>query len=309
MRKMLIIFGILFLYCLPAAADEYVANRIIVAVNGQIITEYDLDERVQTVLERYKQAGQEPGQGELNSIRKKLLESMIEDMLFAQEIEKYGITVDDKTVQNEIDTVKSHNHLDDAAFKAQLAKEGLDLEALRKQIRTNIERQKLLSGMVSRKVIVTDTETKEAYEARKQEYYTGGGVHLAVIMVPENISAEEVKQKIDDGELTFEEAALQYSDGPGVESGGDLGEMSWSSLDDDWRAALRGMKDGDIKGPVEINGAPVIIRLLGNSEGTYVPFEEVKDSIYMELLKEKRKKVYDEYLEGLKEKAMIRYMD
>nr|WP_277752588.1 SurA N-terminal domain-containing protein [Pseudodesulfovibrio senegalensis] len=309
MRNVFLIFCVLLVSSLPAMADEYVANRIIVSVNDQIITEYDLNERMQIVMSRYKQAGQEPGRGELEAIRKKLLDSMIQEMLFAQEVEKYGITVDEDAVQAEVDRLKERSNLDDAAFKEQLAREGLDMNALQEQIRSNMKKQRLLGGMVSRKVLVTDSETREAYEARKQEYFTGGGVHLAIIMVPDNVSADEVMRKINDGELSFEEAVLQYSDGPGVESGGDIGEMSWSSLDDDWRAALRGMEVDDIKGPVEINGAPVIIRLLGNSKGTYVPFEEVKDSIYTELLKEKREKVYDEYLKGLKEKAVIRYMD
>lgn len=309
MRKLFCIISILCLSTLSAFAEDYVANHIIVSVNDQIITEYDLNEKVEMLAMRYKQAGQALPQNEMGNIRRQLLDSMIQQMLFAQEVERYGISVDDATVQTEIDRLQAKSGLDQAGLKGQLAKEGLTLTDLQEQIRENIEKQRLLGGMVSRKVIVTDTETREEYEARKQDYYTGGGVHLAIIMVPKNISADDVMAKIKSGELTFKEAALQYSEGPGAENGGDIGRLALSSLDDDWQNALKGMAEGDIKGPVQINGTAVIIHFLGNSEGTYVPFEELKDSIYLELLKKKRERVFAEYLQGLKEKAVIRYMD
>lgn len=69
------------------------------------------------------------------------------------------------------------------------------------------------------------------------------------------------------------------------------------------------MEAGDVKGPVDIQGGPVIVKLIERKEGTYVPFEDVQKKIYDELLKNKREESFANYLEELKEKAVIRYMN
>lgn len=97
--------------------------------------------------------------------------------------------------------------------------------------------------MVHSKVLVTDTEIQEEYEARRDDYLLGKMVELAIIMLPPDVAALEVKKRIEDEEMTFAEAAQKYSIGPGKDKGGVIGEVEWADLADDWRASIEGVKE------------------------------------------------------------------
>jgi len=295
---------------LPAVGwgAEYM-NRIVVKVNNNIITEYDLKEKLDTVVERFESQGKMIGDAELAEIRKKLLTNMVDELLLQQELDRFQIKASDADVQDELEHLQAEYNLDPEAFKARIEEEGMSYGEFKKRVKGNLEKQRLMGAMVQSKVVVTDTEVKEAYEKHKEEYSLGGGLHLAVIMLPADVSPEEVSKKMADGDLTFEEAAAKFSVGPGADSGGDIGEFAWKDLGEEWRAPLSDMVAGDVKGPVVIQEANTFIKLIEKNEGNYVPFEEVKDKIYINLLKTKREKTFDDYFDTLREKAVIQYMN
>lgn len=300
----------MFVVCLPTVGwgAEYV-NRILVKVNDDIITEYDLSEKAAVAIKRFESQGKVVDSAQRADIRGKLLENMIQEALMQQELSKFGVQATEEDVRKEVVRLQEQYKLEPEAFKAQVEKEGMSFEEFRKRIKGNLEKQRLMGAMVHSKVLVTDTEVKEAYEERKEEYSLGGGLHLAVIMLPGDVAPEEVSQKMDDGGLTFEQAAAEYSIGPGSDSGGDIGEFAWKDLDEEWRTPLAEMAPGDVNGPVQIQGTNTFIKLIARNEGNYIPFEEVKDGLYTELLESKREKIFNEYFEALRDKAVIRYMN
>lgn len=311
MRQAITLFVFVVMICCMSAfawGAEYM-NRILVKVNDDIITEFDLDEKVEVVIKRFKSQGKSVGAAELGEIKKKLLDNMVQELLMQQELDRFGVTASEEDVQKEVERMQAEYKLDSEAFKAQVEKEGMTYEEFLGRVKSNLERQRLMGAMVHSKVLVTDTEVHEAYEERKEEFSLGGGLHLAVIMLPSTVSPDEVAKKLEDGDLTFEQAAQEYSIGPGSDAGGDIGDVSWKDLDEEWRTSLQGMEPGDMKGPVVIQETNTFIKLIDKNEGNYIPFEEVKDQIYTELLQSKREKTFNEYFETLQEKAVIRYMN
>ncbi|WP_187170386.1 SurA N-terminal domain-containing protein [Salidesulfovibrio onnuriiensis] len=311
MRQAITLVILAFLICclsVSAWGSEYM-NRILVKVNDSIITEFDLNEKVDVVVKRFKSQGKSVSSAELKEIKKKLLDNMVEDQLMQQELDRFGVSASEEDIQAEIERMQAEYKLDSEAFIAQIEKEGMSYDEFKARLKSSLERQRLMGAMVHSKVLVTDTEVKEAYEDRKEEFSLGGGLHLAVIMLPSDVSPQEIGKKLDDGELTFEQAAQEYSIGPGTDAGGDIGEFSWKDLDEEWRTPLKDMKPGEVKGPVIIQGTNTFIKLIDKNEGNYIPFEEVKDQIYTELLQSKREKTFNDYFEALREKAVIRYMN
>lgn len=310
MRIFLSIVFFLTISALPALGqEEQYMNRILVKVNEEIITAYDLDEKVDVVIKRYASQGKDVGPAEIEEIEKKLLDNMIQEILLNQEINRFGVAANEEDIQAEVVRLQEQYNLDDEAFRAQIEKEGMSYDEFKQRIRGRLEKSRLMGAMVHSKVLVTDTEVKEAYEENKDEYSLGGGLHLAVIMLPADVSPTEVLKKMDDGDLNFEQAAEEFSVGPGNDAGGDIGEFAWKDLDDQWRDALQDMEPGEVKGPVTIQDTNTIIKLIARNEGKYTPLEEVKDEIYAELLQKKRDKTFDDYFEILREKAVIRYMN
>lgn len=301
---------VLFLMPCQSLAKEVIFDRILVKINDEIITQYDLEEELKPILAQIgKRALTSAEQEQVNKIRKQVLERMINDSLMAQEIKKFEITIPDNVVEDELVKFKEERGLTDQEFAVTLEKDGLTLDEFRKKLRNIIEKQELLGFMVHSKVLVTDTEIQKEYDARRDDYVLEKLVSLAIIMLPSDISVIEVKKRIEDGELTFSEAAEKYSVGPGKEEGGSIGDVEWSDLADDWRESLEGIKEGGVSSPVTVQGKNSLLSPIKIIEDRLVPLEEVRDGIFERLMNAKREKIFDEYFDKLKQSSVIVYMD
>jgi peptidyl-prolyl cis-trans isomerase C len=70
------------------------------------------------------------------------------------------------------------------------------------------------------------------------------------ILVSDPKFCEELKGKIESGELTFEEAAQSYSSCPSGNSGGDLGRFSRGQMVPEFDKVVFNESVGDIHGPI-----------------------------------------------------------
>lgn len=294
----------------PAMAEDVVINRILVKINDTIITEYDLNQELKPVLKQIK--GKELNaqeQAQFDAFRIKTLESMVNDILVQQEIARFDIQVTDEVIDKEMTRMKEDRGMDDEAFAAQVAEDGLTMEEFRSKLKKIIQKQELIGYMVNQKVLVTDSEIQADYDAHIDDYTLEKMVNLAMILLPTNIGAAEVKKRIEDGEMTFAEAAAEYSIGPDSDTGGVIGEVAYADMSKDWTNAIDGLKAGQVSEPFVINGNEALLSPVAIMDNRVVPLEDVKDSIYRRLMKEKRVTVFDEYFEKLKQSAVIIYMD
>ena len=291
-------------------AEEVVYDRILVKINDDIITLFDLEEEMKPIyakIDRKKLTA--PQREQLEELRKQTLERMINDKLMAQEIKKYGIEIPESVVDDEIKRTKEERGLDDEQFNEMVKADGLTIEEFRNRLKSMIEKQELLGYMVHSKVLVTDSEIQKEYEARRDDYLMEKMVELSIILLPPDVAAEEVKKRIEDGELTFAEAAAKYSIGPGKDKGGSIGELNWSDLADEWKQSIEGVSEGGVGTPITVQGKEALLSPVKIVENRLVPLEEVKDSISDRLMQQKRDEVFDGYFEKLKQSSVIIYMD
>lgn len=306
----LLIIALLAMPSAQAWATGQVINRILVKINNNIITQYDLDEKLQPILVKIKDRQLSADEkAQLADLRKRALADMVNDVLIQQEVELYGIVITDEAVDKEIDRVKQERKLDNAGFEAAVAQDGLTVDDFRERLKEMMEKQEIVSHKVSKKVLVTDSEIEAEYAARKDEYSLDKTVEVAVCILPVDVSAVEVRARIADGEMTFAEAVTKYSVGPAVESGGSLGEMKYADLAEEWKEALVGVPEGGVSEPLTLQGQDALLSPLKISEDALVPLEEVRDEIFRQLMQEKREQAFTEYFDQLKESAVIIYMD
>lgn len=291
-------------------AEEVVYDRILVKINDEIITQFDLEEEMKPIYAKIKGKTLSSDQkAQLEDLRKQTLEKMINDKLMAQEVKKYQIEIPDKVIDDEIKNMKEERGLDDEQFHEMVKADGLTQEEFRARLRALLEKQELLGYMVHSKVLVTDSEIQEEYEARRDDYLLEKLVELSIILLPPDIAAQEVKKRIQDGELTFAEAAAKYSIGPGSDKGGSIGELSWSDLADDWKQSIEGVPEGGVGSPITVQGKEALLSPVKIVENRLVPLEEVKEEISSRLMQKKRDEVFDGYFDKLKQSSVIIYMD
>ncbi|WP_319585199.1 peptidyl-prolyl cis-trans isomerase [uncultured Pseudodesulfovibrio sp.] len=163
--------------------------------------------------------------------------------------------------------------------------------------------------MVNSKVVVTDSEIQEEYDSRKDDYSMGKMVELAIILLPSDVSAVEVREMITSGEMSFADAVAKYSVGPGKDSGGSIGELNWQDLADEWKTSLDGVAPGGVSQPLTIQDHQALLSPIKINDDRMVPLADVRDDIYKELMQKKRETVFTDYFEKLKQSAVIIYMD
>jgi len=296
------------LTCTPAAAAETVLDGIIAVANGQIITRYELDDRLAPIYEQIKGrtlSAQEAQQ--VAELRGKILNSMVDDILILQDAERYKLKVTDTEVEDQIVAFRKARNLTEEAFKENLVKQHMSKADFVRNMRRDIIKHRLIGGVVTSKVVVTDSEVEARYNERKAEFSKDSTVQLALILLPVGKSATELKADIEAGKMTFAQAADKFSTGPGVGSGGDIGSIAWKDLAPEWNAAVAGLKPGQIGGPLRIQDSDALLEVVSIQAGTVVPLEEVRDQIYQSLHEGKFEQVFQEYMEKLRSKAVIEY--
>jgi peptidyl-prolyl cis-trans isomerase SurA len=297
---------LIVLLCAAVARAQEVVDRIVAVVNGEVITLFELNQRFRPFLDQF--GGRdllEDDRRMLLDNKRQLLERMIEETLLRQEAQRLNMTVSDLELQTQLRQVRERLGLTEAQFLEQLRIQGLDKDLYEQRMREEIQRQRLIGVMVRRKIVVTTEEVEQYYASHQMEFQLERRVHLGLILFDSMETAEDVRARLRAGEISFDEAVRTYSQGPGVQQGGDIGTPAWKDLAPEWRDALAGLEAGEVSDVFLAQGRPAALKLLGNEAGEVLPLAEVKDQIREKLMEPLLEARYAEYMESLRSRALI----
>lgn len=299
----------------PAAE---VVDRIVAVVNGEMITLSDVNQNLAYLLsDRNINKKASSSDAEVQELRRQVLDKMINDILLEQEAKQYAIEVSIKDVQDYLDNFMKENNLTQDQLEHYLQEQGMTLEGYKERIENNIIRTRLLAVMVHRKVVVTDEEIEEYYQAHKHELANsaqGGGetFRLGLIVFDSKKDAETVREEIVQGKVSFSDAAKRHSVGPAAGQGGDLGQVTVRDLVPEIQAVAVRLPSGQVSEPFSLSGKPAIITLEKSSGGGSVlnagqvpPLDAVRDQIRSRLEAPKMEKIFTEYTQRLREQALV----
>ncbi|WP_376697161.1 SurA N-terminal domain-containing protein [Wenzhouxiangella sp. EGI_FJ10305] len=156
---------------------------------------------------------------------------------------------------------------------------------------------------------LSEEELRQRYEAAKQRYMTPEARRASHILIASGEAgdetsaqarAEELQERIADGE-SFEELAAEYSDDPvSAEQGGDLGWIEPEDMVGAFEDALYDLSDpGDVSEPVETQFGWHLIRLDEIRPPEGMSFEEARQEILDEQLQRQREELYIELSERM----------
>lgn len=220
----------------PGAAP---LNRIVAIANNDIITQTELDDRINTISQQIRQRGTQLPP--LETLRSQVLERLIVDKLQRQLAETTGIRVDDETLNSAIARIASDNKLSLGEFRKALERDGFVFEKFREDIRNEITLRRLQERQVNQRVMVTEQEVDQYLENRTQENDADKSYHLAHILVatpdaPTPVQIDKAKQRVDEilaklkAGQDFAQLAIAYSDGQQALDGGDIGWRNAAEL-------------------------------------------------------------------------------
>ena len=183
-----------------------------------------------------------------------------------------------------------HNLLEtEPEFKAELAK-------LRENLLINYAGNKVIST-----VKVSDEDVKKYYDDNLDKFKQGETVNADHILVDTEEKALEILAKIESGELTFGDAAREYSSCPSGQRGGNLGDFGRGQMVPEFDTAVFELEVDEItKTPVKTQFGYHLIKLNSKSDATVMPFEQIASQLGEMVLNEKRREAYERKINQLK---------
>ena len=314
----------LTLFAVQGHAAELV-DKVVAVVNGQLITLFELNTKVDKFLSQNQGISITSKDPEYVELQRRILESMVNDILMKQAAAKLGITVSETDINTNNNEIKKQNGFNEEQFRKQLAQEGLTRQEFEKSMETDALKQQLVGYMINKRILITEDEMRQYYEK------SGGDIpdpkasltrrtpgSIGFIMVGSMAEAQDLRQKISSGKLSFADAARKHSIGPGKEQGGDLGgDVAVEDLAPPLRKALQDAPAGQVTAPVAMDGKAV---LLIRKDKTGAPatheepaapaaasksFEQAKEQIQEILFHAKFEKLFQEYMGTLRSKAVL----
>ena len=306
-RKALFLLFFCFFMCATLARAE-VVERILAVVNDDVITKSEVDRMA-------KAMKSQPGMQMLSGkeLEKKLLDAMITQKLAITEAKRRGITVSDKEVQSAFDDFKKRNNMkDDATLAKALAREGMTIKGLRKQIHDQMLTERLMSIVAAGKAVVTDKQVRDFYD-KDFPKTTGGQVHLRILNMPYPPGAteaqkEEVKKKAEmilqenRNGVTWEQLRDKYSI-----MLQDMGFIKESDLDPELVQFLGRIKVGETA-PIQTLKGFQLVQLVERKDSKTIPFEQAAPRIREALERRDMETTFKEWIKAQKDKSHIKIM-
>jgi parvulin-like peptidyl-prolyl isomerase len=309
----------ILLFAQPCVAEDgHLLDRVVAVVNGDVITESELDTYLQPVYEqmRAELQGQKLAE-KLNEVRGQLLNQLIEDRLVFQVADKEGVKVEPAEIDAQLDQIKAQAPKG-ADFEELVRQQGLSVKELRERIRRQIMVKRLHDSEIRSKIIVSPNEAEDYYKAHLSEFAEQEMIKIRSLTIKRSDEAQE-KGLLDEAAMNqikdLRKRAL---------AGEDFGELAKKNSQD-IRAKDGGMSDwighgemipeidkiifqarpGEISEVIETPMGYHLFKVEQRKEATQHSFEEVRDMIQNKLYHQKFQARFKEWMDELKRNAYI----
>src|SRR6185295_18577787 len=293
--------SLLAVLALALSAPAEVLERVIVSVNGGIVSQSEFEQR-QIAAVQGARIGPSEVEKYLRDNNARILQEAIDDLLLVQRASELGFKVPTTYVDETIEGIKKDNNIpSDQDLQDQLRREGMTLSDLRRNIERQVSRRWVLQRELEGKTSVTEAEARAEYQKKKADYDKPGTVTLREIVVggedaAARARAEDVAKRARAGE-DFAALAKSTSTAASAKNGGELGQLSHTDLAPDLARIVFALPKGGVTDPLPVAKGFRILKVEDRSEGGLVPFEQVKAEISRKLIQEKASGEYDRYIE------------
>lgn len=307
----------------PTAATAQVAAAkpvpeqlpaVVARVNGETITKADFEHAIKNLETR---AGGPVPAERRNEVYRGVLDQLIGYRLLTQEAAARKLAVTDAEVDSGVSQIRSQFPTEEAFTKA-VAEQGMTMQAVRDQTRTDLLITKVLQAEIESKIAVADTDIATFYDQNKERFAEGEAVRASHILVrvPENADAkvkaqarakaEGLLERIKKAPAEFEKLATESSEDPGSGAkGGDLGFFTKGQMVPAFETAAFGLQPGALSPIVETPFGFHIIKTTEKRAAQTVALDKVKPQIKEFLTQKQRQEKAQAFVEQLKSKGKV----
>ena len=299
----IILFYFIFLFVHANA----ITNRIILKVENEIITNYEVKNKILTSLVL---AGDEITQENINKLKRQALESLIENKLKTIELEKFQIEKNNSQINSYLNSISGNNIL---ALEKKFKSNNLDYNLFLEEIEIQTKWQNFIYLFYKGKIEINENSVNDDLKkfVEKEKNFQEYNVSEIEIMTDRNSNIDQIaldfKNKIkNEG---FETAALKYSISSSSKNKGNLGWISSKSLSKEIFEILKKLNTGQISQPIKRQNSILFLKLVDvrTSKVENVNINELKKKI----IDQKKNEMFNLYsrshLSKLRNSVLIEY--
>ncbi|RMG02370.1 MAG: hypothetical protein D6726_07735 [Nitrospirae bacterium] len=296
-------------YCSSANGKSILIDRVVAVVGKEVVTWSELYKSMEFEFSgRLVGVSPEERRKILERYEKEYLEKIIDTKLQLNEARRKNITTTPSEVNRAVDDIRNRFGMTMDEFVETLKKEGFSLKEYKQKLAEQIIISKLIDREIRSKIVVTEDEIKE--ELKKE----GSGEDKEelrlrqILLVKQNgrsdkelqSRAEKIIEELKAG-TSFESLAIQYSEGPNAQQGGDLGYLDASTLAPPFKEALKGVEPGGYTKPFWTDRGIHILYL----EDRIKSVDALKERIREKIADQKFSTAFKKWMKSLRSKEFI----
>lgn len=305
-KKIKFLFSLLIIL-LSTNVLASIDNKIIVKVGEEIITSYELKNKILTTLFL---SGQEINQSSINNLKKQSLDSLIFDKLKLAELKKYEIETDNFRTNRYLNSISSNNIKD---LIDRFEKNNLNFDLYKKEIEIQMMWQELIYNIYSSKINIDENTVNNELNNQLIKKSSVKEFKISEIEIPSSMdetNEKNIKDVIDEiSKIGFANTAVKLSISSSARNNGEIGWVNSNSLSKKMKEIIFSLKVGDVSKPLIQQQSITFLKLLDVRETKInkVNIDELKKKI----IDQKKNELYNLYsrshLSKLKNISFIEY--
>lgn len=246
----------------PAAQD---IMRIAAVVNDDVISVYDLVQRVRLVI---LSTGLEDNNETRQRLVPQVMRTLIDEHLQLQMAKEQNISIPEQRIESAIADIENQNGMAAGDFDRLLQRASIDRTTIEQQIRAGLSWTRVLERRMLQEVQISDEEIDEAFAeiqaSAGQPQSQISEIFLAVDTPDQEDEIRAAAYRIYEqarGGASFAALARQFSQSATASLGGDLGWMREGQLPEEIAAVVKTLSPGEIAEPIRSTSGFYIVQL------------------------------------------------
>tara|TARA_B100000963_G_C22584895_1_gene652587 strand:- start:585 stop:1505 length:921 start_codon:yes stop_codon:yes gene_type:complete len=305
---MKLILNIIFFFLILLKFNPIIAieNRIIIKVNNDIITSYDLK---QTILTTLVLANQQIDQKIVDQSKPAALKALINSVLKKKEVNKYNISLSEIEINNQLKNISGGDVI---KLKNKFKNNNLDFFLYEEKLKTELMWRKLIFSIYQEKVKINEKdiqdELSKTINDKKSEEYRISEISVSFDTENEKTNLiNKIKEQIT--KFGFEETALKFSESTSAVDKGDLGWVNINGLTKKISEIILKMRINEVSEPILIANSILFLKL--NDKKISNILEGEIDKLKNQIINSKKNELFNLYstshLSKIRNNSIIQY--
>ena len=290
MKVKIFFFFIIFFANLNFTLNAKEITKIVVKIENEIITNYDIKSEILATLILTKK---EINQKNIDDLKQNALENLIQNRLKKIELKNYNFTRNDSKINQYLNSISSNNIQN---IKSLFQENGIDYKSFVDNIDIELKWRNLIFNNFSKKIEINLNDIDR--EVKKILLNNENLISYNLSEIEIKKSEEKIIQVLNELKNTnFEDAVIKLSISSTSKNKGELGWVNSNLLSQEISETLEAMKIGEVSKPINRQDTVLFLKLNDKKiiENSKIDIDNLKS----ELINQKKNELFSLYSNSL----------